>query len=114
MSITEPDKIDMMGIPIIDDGTVILGMTDHLEWFEDDMDSVKEHLLLIQEKINAYLRFIESGEIDEQFPSAKGRVPIIRLMSKYASPPSTDDFFTEVKRILETAGCKFQRVSDEK
>ncbi|WP_407059149.1 DUF6572 domain-containing protein [Ralstonia syzygii subsp. celebesensis] len=38
-------------------------------------ENSEEHLLLLQEKINCYLRFIESGEIYNSFPSAEGRSP---------------------------------------
>ena len=43
---------------IDNDENVVLTITDHLEW-----DIENEHLLILQDKINAYLGAIEDGEL---------------------------------------------------
>ncbi|WP_342315746.1 DUF6572 domain-containing protein [Lysobacter sp. FW306-1B-D06B] len=70
MSILESDKVDMIGSPLTDAGIVVLGIADHLPW-ESGED--EQHLLLLQEKINRYLAFIESGEMVVAFPAAVGK-----------------------------------------
>ncbi|WP_374762261.1 DUF6572 domain-containing protein [Massilia scottii] len=60
-------------------GDVVLNITDHLP-FEGHND----HLFVLQEKINTYLSFVESGEILESFPTAKSRSVVIKVICKYA------------------------------
>ncbi|MBC6110685.1 DUF6572 domain-containing protein [Pedobacter fastidiosus] len=67
MSVIQVDKIDFIGI----DGKtkkVALTISDHLDW-----DDEYYHLSVLQEKINAYLRFIESGEIYDVYPDSVDR-----------------------------------------
>ncbi|MGX9362745.1 DUF6572 domain-containing protein [Pantoea ananatis] len=69
MSIEEINKIDFINTSNEDDELVLLGITDHLSWGDD----VNEHLLLLQDKVNAYLNFILSGQMIELFPAACGK-----------------------------------------
>ena len=55
MSVENSQVIDAISINPQD--VVVLTISDHLEWDEEN-----EHLLLLQNKINAYLGVIESGE----------------------------------------------------
>src|SRR6266540_2021756 len=66
MSISETDKIDVIGIDSAS-GDVILTVSDHLDW-----EDVGTHLLQLQEKLNTYLAFIESGEMLESYPKSAG------------------------------------------
>jgi hypothetical protein len=50
-----------------DGNLVTLTITDHLAWGDD------QHLLLLQQKLNTYLAFIESGEIHATYPAAKDK-----------------------------------------
>ena len=99
MSIEQPNVVDAIGI---DDpsGDVVLTITDHLEWGDDG----KDHLLLLQEKINTYLRFVESGELLESYPAAEGRNAVISVVAKY--PPNKDakEFFDQAASIVSNAG----------
>lgn len=49
MSIDQSETVDI--ISQAPDGTVVLTISDHLEW-----DAENEHLLLLQEKLNSYFR----------------------------------------------------------
>ena len=42
MSLTDPNIIDMWGIPKSDSGAIILGIADHLEWGNKTLQA--EHL----------------------------------------------------------------------
>ncbi|HGG9734529.1 TPA: DUF6572 domain-containing protein, partial [Neisseria meningitidis] len=57
MSILEENVIDSASI---ENGILILTISDHLKWDN-------EHLFLLQEKINSYIQYIESGQIFEDF-----------------------------------------------
>ena len=61
MSIDHSKLVDSCGINQ-DDGCCVLVIVDDREWND------WEHLLALQEKLNNYLAFIESGEIYEVRP----------------------------------------------
>jgi hypothetical protein len=101
MSIEDPNIIDFVSLDPI--GNVFLTISDHLEW-----DADNEHLLLLQEKINSYLGAIESGDLYNKYPKAKGRKLIINLTTKYSPNEEGYIFLKKVKTMLETAGYDFK------
>ncbi|WP_197325802.1 DUF6572 domain-containing protein [Ralstonia solanacearum] len=101
MSIVDSNVVDMIGIPSDDLSLVVMGISDHLAWGEDS----EEHLILLQEKINCYLRFIESGEIYNSFPSSVGKAPVIEIIAKFQmTDDRAKDFFSAAKRVLAASG----------
>lgn len=99
MSVDQTNIIDLIGVDSASDD-VILTIVDQLEWGED------EHLFLLQEKFNTYLRFVESGEILEAFPDSKGRNVLIELILKYPFNQDAEIFFDKITRVVEGAGIK--------
>ena len=99
MSIDQTEVVDAIGV---DDSTgqVVLTISDHLEWDND-------HLLLLQEKLNTYLSFVESGELLGSYPNAKGREVLINVVCKYPPDQNTEGFLSQVNGIVEGAGMKF-------
>lgn len=81
MSIVETKVVDIIAVPEWEPDNVVLVITDHLEWGDKAQEG--EHLLLLQEKINTYIAFIESGELLESYPPAKGKNPKIRINGLY-------------------------------
>ena len=79
-------------------------MTDHLDWKDP-----QAHLLLIQEKLNAYIAFVESGQIYEMEEPAVGRSAKITIVvaAIEAPPAETTDFFGQVKQVLSEIGIDF-------
>lgn len=65
MSILEKNKVDGIGKNEIEN-KIALMIADHLDWQNEF-----EHLTLLQNKINAYISFIESGQIYDVYPDAK-------------------------------------------
>lgn len=62
LMINEPDKVDYMVLDEADKSKLILAVSDHLDWqFE------KEHLLLLQEKLNQYIYFILEERYKETY-----------------------------------------------
>lgn len=99
MSIDQTGVVDAIGV---DDttGQVVLTISDHLEWDN-------EHLLLLQEKLNAYLSFVEGGELLDSYPDSKGREVLINVVCKYPPSESAKGFLNQVGGIVEGAGMKF-------
>lgn len=55
MSVVENSVVD--GIGLADNGKMKMLITDHLDWLDE-----YKHLLILQEKINAYIGFCENGQ----------------------------------------------------
>lgn len=100
MSIEEAQVIDIISTTK-DGSSVTLTATDHLAW------GGKVHLMMIQEKLNSYLAFIESGEIFESYPDSKGKEININVICKH--PPDVEGlkFLNLCKEAVENAGFPF-------
>lgn len=104
MTIEKVDVVDYAGVETAT-GKMILSMVDHLGW-----EDVLEHLLILQEKINRYVAFIESGEIIESCPSSQGRDVVIAILTLF--PLSDDDrvseFMRQVRSMLDGVGVELR------
>lgn len=85
-------------------GNVVLTVSDHLEW---DIDT-NEHLLVLQEKLNTYLAFVESGEILESYPDAEGRDVVISIACKFPPNELARNFFDRAIAVVDGAGMKLR------
>ena len=103
MSVEQTDTIDFATIDKTS-GDLWLTISDHLPW--DDNDS--NHLTLLQNKLNAYLRFVESGEVFTKLPEAKGCGIVINLVGKFPLNHQADIFFGRAKAAIEGAGFRLQ------
>ncbi|AKH21598.1 DUF6572 domain-containing protein [Sedimenticola thiotaurini] len=83
-------------------GYVSLVISDHLEW-----DEKNEKLLILQNKINAYITFAESGQIYEEYPSAKGLNVNIQLTCMHPPNEEGTKFLGLVQPVIEEAGFNF-------
>jgi len=101
MTISETSKVDFA---VLDPDTdeLILVISDHLDW----TDEAHEHLRLLQEKLNAYLRFSESGEIYKEIPSAVGRKIVFQVDGQYPLSSAARDFFMRAGEAIGNAGFK--------
>lgn len=77
MSVDRPDVVDAVGIDRVS-GEVVLTIADPLEW-----DESGDHVLLLQEKVNRYFGFIESGELLQRYPDAADRPVRIDVCCRY-------------------------------
>ena len=102
MSIENAAVIDAIGVER-QSGKVVLTISDHLDWGNE-----REHLLALQEKINTYLRFIESGEIDETYPDARGRSRVIDVVAQHQPTDGADQFFSKAVAVLREAGVELR------
>ena len=100
MSILEKRKIDIIGTDKIS-GNIILTISDQLDWDDDLL-----HLSALQEKLNTYMEFIESGQINEDYPNSSGKKMIIEIVSEYDYASSGKDFLEKVKSIFQSLGVE--------
>lgn len=100
MSVQQTNTVDSIGIDK-KTGIVILTISDHLGW-----TNIEDHLLLLQEKINTYISFIESGEIYETYPSATDKPLRIDILFKNEIPEEATNFIKNIEPILENIGIK--------
>ena len=102
MSVEEIDKIDFISLK---EGTnqVILTISDHLDWIDADY-----HLEILQDKLNTYLGFCESGEIYESYPKAEGKEIIIEVKGKYPLNSVAEEFYEQAKEAIEEAGFELR------
>ena len=98
MAVDDPKTIDFVSVTG-DSGTTLLVVSDHLDW----MDTLG-HQEKLQAKLNAYLAFVESGEIFEKFPDAVGKPVEMRVI--FLCPPdgAGAQFLGRAKDAIETAG----------
>jgi hypothetical protein len=100
MSVENLKTIDVVSIDL--NGNAVLTISDHLEW-----DANNKHLLILQDKINAYLSSIEEGDLYESYPNAKDRNIVINIAAKYSPNKEGEVFLKKIKEILEAAGYGF-------
>lgn len=100
MSVVEKNKVD--GIGRSDDNTkAILMISDHLDW-----ENEYEHLILLQDKINAYINFIESGQAEKMYQGVNGY--IILIYFKYEIIKKCCEFLDVVSKGVKEVGIQIE------
>ena len=107
MSVENFKILDVIGID--KNENAVLTISDHLEW-----DSDNEHLMILQNKINAYLEAIENGSLYIDYPKAIDRKIIINIIAKYEPSEDGKIFLDRISALLSEAGYgfKFSVVAD--
>lgn len=103
MSVSEEDKIDFIGTDKCSGG-IILTISDHLDW-----NDILNHLLILQNKINAYIGFIENGEIYKSYPLAKSKEIILIIIFNHKYDPLNsviNNFFQNSESVMKSIGVK--------
>lgn len=103
MTLEKSDVVDAIGTEP-DTGSVVLSIIDSWDW----SDSAR-HLAALQEKLNCYLEFIESGQIFDAYPDAKSRPIVIDIIGRFDFPISTDDFFKKVSAVASQLNVAVKR-----
>jgi hypothetical protein len=102
MSITESNTVDFIGTNQAT-GEIELLISDHLDW-NDELC----HLELMQDKLNAYLRFIESGEMSTTYPQSVGRAIVIAWVGKFELSDQAIEFLRHATAVMAQAGVSLQ------
>lgn len=98
MSVLEKDKVDAIGISK-DSNRIILMISDHLDW-----DKEYEHLILLQEKVNTYINFIESEQVKDVYPNIDISEYTIEIHFKYSITENCYKFLDVVNNQLNNLG----------
>lgn len=104
MSIMETTKIDVVAVK--PGSTMVkLVIADHLGW-----DDLKAHSLLLQDKINTYLEFVASGQLQQMKVPTIPDSPEIRitLSLRHSPTPDAKEFLAQVERFLKGSGMSFE------
>ena len=64
-----------------------------------DWDDQERHLLALQAKLNAYLGFVESGQIYENYPAAAGKALRIDIVTRYPVPEAALSFLEQAATV---------------
>lgn len=110
MSVEQTQVIDVV---YIDNRAreVVLAITDDLSWDEAEV----QHLLLLQEKLNTYLRFAESGEMWRRHPNSAGRRIRICVIAKHALSLGAQRFYDRAAATMGSSGISLRvKCLDEK
>lgn len=94
------EVVDVISIDLM--GNAVLTISDDIMWNDNS-----DHLIALQNKINRYLEFIESGKLYLRYPNARGRNIVISVAAKYEPNDSAKSFFNRTKEILQSAGYEF-------
>ncbi|MBB4097478.1 DUF6572 domain-containing protein [Sphingomonas kyeonggiensis] len=101
MSIVDAGTIDAIGIDKVS-GDVVLNISDHLDWCEE-----ASHLKALEDKVNAYLGYLESGQIVEDVPEAKGRRPVIAVHQQFVPTETAKLVLERLQVALDSHGIGF-------
>ena len=103
MGIEDAGVIDAVGTEH-STGVEILTIVDAWDWSDE-----RAHLLALQDKLNAYLEFIESGHLLEERPHAAGRPCRIDVLSRHPFPGHLVPFLEEARRVAATYGVELEQ-----
>jgi hypothetical protein len=104
VTITDAETIDIIATRPGSD-LVKLVISDHLAW-----DDVYAHSHLVQAKINTYIAFVESGQLQrvKEPPIPDAPQICIVLAALHPPPPAVDEFLVRVKEFLVSQGIQFE------
>jgi hypothetical protein len=101
MAVNETTIIDVISID--KDRGIILTISDHLAWAD-----CETHLAMLKEKINTYCQYVESGQLYDEYPNFRDRLPTIYLVLFHDPPADGVEFLLAVRELLEKEGLSFE------
>lgn len=100
MAVDQTNVVDFISIDR-ETGTIVLSISDHLDW-EDD-----EHIFRLQDKLDTYINFIESGQLYRKYPDMKGKNVKISILFKFQPNATALHFLGHVREVLENSEYQF-------
>jgi hypothetical protein len=98
VALRDSDKIDVIGLSKVD-GTCVLTIVDTEDWTQ-----IGDHLLLLQEKLNTYFAFIESGELATSYPKAANHPVRIDVLFMFPHPSEAEKFLETAAQLTKETG----------
>ena len=93
MSLNNLQLIDAVGTET-KSGETVLSLIDEWDWQDEP-----KHLLALQQKLNAYFKFVESRQIFESYPSALNSMVRIDIISKFPLPQNAFVFLRKASNV---------------
>lgn len=108
MSVLDDKTIDSMAITNDNEGIILL-ISDHLDWKNE-----YQHLKALQDKINAYISFLESEQYKETYCDNSIKYGIIEIHFLYELTKNAENFLQSVQNQVRELGIIIQySVSEE-
>lgn len=104
MAVDDPDQIDLL-VTDKEKTFVRLVIADHLDWEELDEG---HHLELLQNKLNRYLDFVESGELIQTRPDLQACPVIIQVAAKFPPNEEAAKFYRLAAPAVAEAGISLE------
>jgi hypothetical protein len=101
MSVDQSDVIDR--VTTSPEGVVALVVFDHLPWH-----SFSSHHELLLTKLNAYLEFVEAGQIYTEYPSARDKPLELLVFFQFRPTPEALSFLERVRPQVERFNISFK------
>jgi len=104
MGIEDIHKIDLV-VEERDNGPIRLQMLEAREW-----SLSAERIEQLENKISAYYNFVESGQLTNQVPTAKGRKCVVELICQHEPPAKLISMFPQVRALFAQQKIDFRVV----
>lgn len=91
------DNAEVIDATAYEGKKLILQLYDHLE-FDDEI--IKEHMFMLQDKLNTYIWFIDSKQYEETYPNASLSVYEIQIKFKYQPSDFSIEYLNHVNNKL--------------
>ena len=99
MTLENATSVDAIGIESTTDFAV-LTLGDSWDWTNE-----QAHLNALQDKLNAYFQFIESGQVWESYPAARGRKLVIDVVTRFPLSAAGQNLLNAASDIASDLGA---------
>lgn len=93
MTLDNTSIVDAAGIES-GSGVVVLTIADAWDW-----DDTPTHLAALQNKLNSYFEFVESGQIWESFPARIGGKIRIDIIGRFLIPAAAQELIRQANEV---------------
>ena len=102
MSVIDNKTVDGIALTNDNEGVILL-ITDHLDWNEE-----YQHLMMLQEKINVYISFLEEKQYEDIYNGENIIYGIIEIHFLYSLTANAEKFLQVVQNQVAELGVKIQ------
>lgn len=103
MAVDNANVIDGMAIDK-EKNAICLLLTDHLPWNGDGSMNEHDHLVLLQDKINAYISYLETKQYETIYPETSFDMAVIEICFKYEITQNCEKFLNAVQNQIGQYG----------
>ena len=107
MAITDKDVVDSVAY---EDDLLFLHMYDHLDF---DGEFEKDHMLMLQDKLNTYIWYIDSKQYQATYSSKNFKQFLIKIIFMFEPSGLCKKFIAHVNVRLSSSNIKLEYVVDK-